>query len=251
MFSLRGKKLELPTAAAALAGRTQAMSVPARHFVNGNRLQPPFPQGLQIADFGLGCFWGPTNLRNPASPAPPPSPSSSRHGHDRAHRGGACDIRPRAEVSFDELLQVFWESHDPTQGMRQGNDIGTQYRSSIYWHDAEQRAAAERSAEAYGSRLQAAGHGPSRPRSGKPPISFTPRTTTSNTSPRTQAVIADWVAPACHAQSASAWIRRADFLPQSAARLSSAGARPDSRLPSDRSALRRPAMAAAGNPGRA
>jgi peptide-methionine (S)-S-oxide reductase len=170
MFSLRKKKLELPTAAEALPGRAQPLPVPQQHFVNGHRLQPPFPQGLQIADFGLGCFWGAERIfwSQPGvystavgyAGGITPNPTyeevcTGMTGHSEVVRV----IFDPQQVSYEELLQLFWESHDPTQGMRQGNDVGTQYRSCIYWHDESQRAAAERSAAAYGARLQAAGYG--------------------------------------------------------------------------------------------
>ena len=168
MFSLRKKKLELPTASDALPGRAQPLTVPQQHFVNGHRLQPPFPQGMQVIDVGLGCFWGAerkfwtqpgvysTAVGYAGGITPNPTYEevcSGMTGHTEVVRV----IYDPQQVGVDELLQVFWESHDPTQGMRQGNDIGTQYRSCIYWHDESQRAAAERSAAAY--RRQAPGRG--------------------------------------------------------------------------------------------
>ena len=170
MFSLRKKKLELPTASEALPGRAQPLPVPQLHFVNGHRLQPPFPQGMQVIDVGLGCFWGAerkfwtqpgvysTAVGYAGGITPNPTYEevcSGMTGHTEVVRV----IYDPQQVSVDELLQVFWESHYPTQGMRQVNDVGTQYRSCIYWHDESQRAAAERSVAAYGARLQAAGYG--------------------------------------------------------------------------------------------
>ncbi|HWJ07435.1 MAG TPA: peptide-methionine (S)-S-oxide reductase MsrA [Steroidobacteraceae bacterium] len=168
MFTLRRKKLELPTAAEALPGRTQRMTVPMRHFVNGNRLEPPFPAGTKLALFGLGCFWGaerkfwtlPGVYSTSVGYAGGLTPNATYEevcsgltGHNEVVRV----VYDPNDVDYEELLKVFWESHDPTQGMRQGNDVGTQYRSGIYYYDEEQRAAAERSAAAYGSKLREAG----------------------------------------------------------------------------------------------
>jgi peptide-methionine (S)-S-oxide reductase len=169
MFTLRKKKLDLPTAAEALSGRTQRMPVPANHFVNGHRLEPPFPAGTRLAMFGLGCFWGAerkfwtipgvysTSVGYAGGLTPNPTYEevcSGLTGHNEVVR---VVYDPR-DLGYDELLKVFWESHDPTQGMRQGNDVGTQYRSGIYWHDDEQRELAEQSAAAYGASLREAGY---------------------------------------------------------------------------------------------
>jgi peptide-methionine (S)-S-oxide reductase len=168
MFTLRKKKLDLPTATEALSGRTQRMSVPAKHFVNGHRLEPPFPAGTRLALFGLGCFWGAerkfwsvpgvysTSVGYAGGLTPNPTYEevcSGLTGHNEVVRV----VYDPDDVGYEELLKVFWESHDPTQGMRQGNDVGTQYRSGIYWHDEEQRALAEQSAAAYAARLREAG----------------------------------------------------------------------------------------------
>lgn len=165
----RKKILELPTPATALPGRSQRIPVPPRHFVNGHPLEPPFPEGLHLALFGLGCFWGAerkfwslpgvfsTAVGYAAGLTPNPTYEevcTGLTGHNEVVR---VVYDPRT-ISYSELLRVFWESHDPTQGMRQGNDVGTQYRSGIYWHDEEQRAAAESSALAYGAKLAAAGY---------------------------------------------------------------------------------------------
>jgi peptide-methionine (S)-S-oxide reductase len=170
MFSLKKKRLDLPTAADALPGRADRMRVPAQHFVNGHPLEPPFPAGLQTAVFGLGCFWGAerkfwttpgvysTSVGYAGGLTPNPTYEevcSGRTGHAEVVQ---VVFDPR-QVGYEDLLRVFWESHDPTQGMRQGNDVGTQYRSVIHWRDESQRAAAERSAEIYGARLAAAGYG--------------------------------------------------------------------------------------------
>jgi peptide-methionine (S)-S-oxide reductase len=169
MFSLRKKKLELPTADEALPGRAQKLSVPARHFVNGNRLEAPFPAGMRFAMFGMGCFWGAerkfwttpgvhsTQVGYLGGITPNPSYEEVCSGYT-GHNEVVRVVFDPQETSYEELLRVFWESHDPTQGMRQGNDIGTQYRSGIYVYDGAQRAAAESSAAAYGAKLQAAGY---------------------------------------------------------------------------------------------
>ena len=139
MFSLRKKKLDLPTIDEALPGRTQPLSVPARHFVNGNRLEAPFPAGMQLALFGLGCFWGAerkfwttpgvhsTQVGYTGGVTPNPTYEEVCTGYTGHNEVVRVVFDPR-EISYAELLRVFWESHDPTQGMRQGNDIGTQYR---------------------------------------------------------------------------------------------------------------------------
>jgi peptide-methionine (S)-S-oxide reductase len=169
MFSLRKKKLDLPTAAEALPGRAQPLAVPARHYVNGHRMEAPFPPGLQLALFGLGCFWGAerkfwntpgvhsTQVGFAGGLTPNPTYEEVCSGYT-GHNEVVRVVFDPAVVSYAELLRIFWESHDPTQGMRQGNDVGTQYRSGIYWFDAVQRDAAVASAAAYGDRLRAAGY---------------------------------------------------------------------------------------------
>lgn len=162
-------KLTLPSREEALPGRSEPMLVPARHFVLGTPLLPPFP-GKQLALFGMGCFWGAekkfwslpgvhsTAVGYAAGLTPNPTyreVCSGRTGHAEVVQVAFDPAR----VSYPDLLKVFWESHDPTQGMRQGNDVGTQYRSGIYLHDAAQRQAAESSRPAYQSELAAAGHG--------------------------------------------------------------------------------------------
>ena len=170
MFSPRKKKLDLPTAAEALPGRTRRMTVPANHFVNGHRLEPPFPAGTRLATFGLGCFWGAerkfwtvpgvysTSVGYAGGLTPNPTYEevcTGQTGHNEVVRV----VYDPADVGYDELLQVFWESHDPTQGMRQGNDVGTQYRSGIYYNGEAQHRAAEASRAEFQKRLQAAGFG--------------------------------------------------------------------------------------------
>jgi peptide-methionine (S)-S-oxide reductase len=166
-----GKKVRLPTPEEALAGRPEALPVPERHFVNGNRIVPPFPEGLEVADVGLGCFWGAekalwelpgvyataVGYQGGATPNPTyREVCTGRTGHAEVVR---VVFDPR-RLSYEDLLRTFWESHDPTQGMRQGNDVGTQYRSAIYVHSEAQRRAAEASRDAYARALAARGFGP-------------------------------------------------------------------------------------------
>src|SRR5262245_44496424 len=154
------KKLRLPVEGEALPGRAAQMPVPARHFVNGKPLTPPFPGNLEEAVFGLGCFWGAerkfwqtpgvytTAVGYAGGLTPNPTYEevcSGLTGHTEVVR---VIFDPTA-ISYDALVKVFWEAHDPTQGMRQGNDIGTQYRSAIYTTSALQRIAAEASKQKY------------------------------------------------------------------------------------------------------
>jgi peptide-methionine (S)-S-oxide reductase len=146
------------------------MPVPERHFVNGNRLVPPYPAGMQLAMFALGCFWGAerrfwqqrgvhsTSVGYAGGITPHPTYEevcSGLTGHAEVVRV----VFDPAVVAYEGLLRLFWESHDPTQGMRQGGDVGTQYRSGLYWYDDAQRRAAEASRDAYQQALLAAGHG--------------------------------------------------------------------------------------------
>jgi peptide-methionine (S)-S-oxide reductase len=163
-------KLRVPTADQALPGRTTPTPVPEDHFVNGNRIVPPFPAGLEQAVFGMGCFWGAERKFWQA-----PGVYSTAVGYAGGHTENAtykevCSgMTGHTEVvlvvfdptitSYDEMLRTFWENHDPTQGMRQGNDIGTQYRSAIYTYSPEQARAAEASQRAFQDRLTAAGYG--------------------------------------------------------------------------------------------
>jgi peptide-methionine (S)-S-oxide reductase len=164
------KPTSIPPAEEALPGRAEPMTVPDAHSVNKHRLTPPFPDGLQRAMVGMGCFWGAermfwrlegvytTAVGYAAGHTPNPTyreVCSGMTGHTEA----VLVVFDPKKVTFDDLLKVFWENHDPTQGMRQGNDVGTQYRSGIYYYDDEQRQAAERSRDAFQQRLTAAGHG--------------------------------------------------------------------------------------------
>jgi peptide-methionine (S)-S-oxide reductase len=163
------KSLELPAPGEALPGRATPMPVENRHFVNGRPLLPPFPAHLQQALFGLGCFWGAerkfwslpgvhvTAVGYSAGQTPNPTYEevcTGRTGHNEV----VLVVYDPGAISYAELLRVFWEAHDPTQGMRQGNDVGTQYRSGIYCFDDTQRQAAEASRTAYAERLRAAGY---------------------------------------------------------------------------------------------
>ncbi len=164
------KTLRMPTAAEALPGRMETMTVPSKHFVNGHPLEPPFPAGMKTALFGLGCFWGAerkfwetpgvftTAVGYAAGLTPNPTyreVCTGRTGHTEV----VLVVFDPAKISYENLLKLFWESHDPTQGMRQGNDVGTQYRSGIYAFDAGQKAAAAASKAAYQAKLAEAGYG--------------------------------------------------------------------------------------------
>ncbi len=165
-----GRKTRLPAPDEALPGRPDPLPVPDAHFVNGHPLQPPFPVGTETAQFGMGCFWGAERVfwQTPGvyttavgyAGGITPNPTyeevcSGRTGHAEVV---LVAFEPDV-VAYDVLLQLFWESHDPTQGMRQGNDVGTQYRSGVYWTSEGQRDAALRSRDAYAARLAAAGFG--------------------------------------------------------------------------------------------
>ena len=164
-------KLELPSAEQALPGRETPLPVPAAHYVNGHPLQAPFPAGLQQALFGLGCFWG-AERRFWQQPGVWTTAVGYAGGHtpNPTYEETCSGLTGHAEVvlvvfdpqltSFDALLKLFWEAHNPTQGMRQGNDIGSQYRSAIYCYDATQLAAARASQAAFQAELEKAGFGP-------------------------------------------------------------------------------------------
>jgi peptide-methionine (S)-S-oxide reductase len=170
LFGLFNKKSALPTPEEALAGRSTPMPVPAKHFVNGNPLQPPFPAGMETAVFGLGCFWGAerkfwqvkgvytTAVGYAAGLTPNPTYQEVCSGLTGHNEVVLVAYDPKI-VSYEELLKVFWESHNPTQGMRQGNDTGTQYRSGIYTYSAAQKKAAEASKEMYQKALTEAKYG--------------------------------------------------------------------------------------------
>lgn len=166
-----GKKLRLPTAAEALPGRSEAMPLENRHHVLGSSLLPPFPEGFELAMFGLGCFWGAerkfwklpgvysTSVGYGGGLTPNPTyreVCSGMTGHNEVVR---VVFDPKA-VEYRELLRVFWESHDPTQGMRQGNDVGTQYRSGVYCYGDEQQRLALTSRQTYEHALRAKGFEP-------------------------------------------------------------------------------------------
>jgi peptide-methionine (S)-S-oxide reductase len=164
------KKLRLPTPDEALPGRPERMPVPKAHVVNGHPLEPPFPAGTKTALFGLGCFWGAekkfwqtpgvftTAVGYAAGLTPNPTYREVCTGQT-GHNEVVLVVFDPSKVSYEGLLKVFWEDHDPTQGMQQGNDVGTQYRSGIYTFDAEQKAAAEASRSAYAAKLAEAGYG--------------------------------------------------------------------------------------------
>ena len=164
-------KTQMPDKDRALPGRGDALRVVDKHFVNGNKLKPPFPEGLELAMFGLGCFWGaekafwkePGVYSTSVGYAGGFTPNATYEevcsgltGHNEVVRV----VFDPQRVSYERLLQLFWESHDPTQGMRQGNDVGTQYRSGVYVYSPAQRAAAEASKEAYQAMLAEHRYGP-------------------------------------------------------------------------------------------
>jgi peptide-methionine (S)-S-oxide reductase len=168
VFGLRDKT-NLVDAEHALPGREQEIPVPERHAVLGTPLKPPFPQGLERAVLGMGCFWGAERIfwQTPGvyttavgyAGGFTPNPTyeevcSGRTGHAEV----VLVVFDPVKLPYEEVLRLFWENHNPTQGMRQGNDVGTQYRSAIYWFDQKQREAAERSRDAYAERLRAEGY---------------------------------------------------------------------------------------------
>lgn len=169
LFGL-GKKLTLPTPDKALPGRQEPIPVPATHFVNGNPLQPPFPDGMEQVIVGMGCFWGAerkfwqqegvfvTAVGYAAGITPNPTYQEVCSGMT-GHNEVVLVVYDPQVISFETLLKVFWESHNPTQGMRQGNDAGTQYRSGIYLYSPEQKELALASKQAYQKALSAAGYG--------------------------------------------------------------------------------------------
>jgi peptide-methionine (S)-S-oxide reductase len=170
LFLFKQRSSEMPKPGDALPGRSTSVRVDETHFVNGSRIVPPYPDGSEIAMFGAGCFWGvektfwqvpgviTTAVGYAGGYTPNPTYEevcSGRTGHAEVVRV----VFDPQKVSYDELLRHFWEEHDPTQGMRQGNDLGTQYRSAIYTYSGEQRAAAQASREAYQQALSGAGYG--------------------------------------------------------------------------------------------
>ena len=165
------KTPEMPTRETALPGREQPIRTAERNFVNGRPLKGPFPDGAQMAQFAMGCFWGVermywqvpgvwvTAVGYAGGVTPNPTYEEVCSGRTGQTETVLVVFEPKA-VTYDDLLKVFWEGHDPTQGMRQGNDVGTQYRSAIFYYDEAQKAAAEASREAYTKSLAAAGYGP-------------------------------------------------------------------------------------------
>lgn len=170
MFGFR-KKLSLPTAAEALPGRATPLPTAERHFVNGRPLKGPYPEGMETLVVGLGCFWGAerkfwqlpgvfvTAVGYAGGVTPNPTYEEACSGLT-GHNEVVLVVYDPSQVSTEQVLATFWESHDPTQGMRQGNDVGTQYRSGIYTSTEAQRVAAEASKAAYGKALAAKGYGP-------------------------------------------------------------------------------------------
>jgi peptide-methionine (S)-S-oxide reductase len=170
MWTMSRKKLAMPGPDQALPGRAKKMPVADEHFVNGHRLLPPFPVGLETAVFGLGCFWGAercfwhlpgvytTAVGYAGGHTPNPTYEEVCSGAT-GHTEAVLVVYDPKQASYEALLKTFWESHDPTQGMRQGNDVGTQYRSAVYWTTPEQRRAAEASRDMYQKALAAAGRG--------------------------------------------------------------------------------------------
>ena len=165
-----GKKLALPTPEEALPGRKEQMPVPARHFVNGNPLKPPFPEGMEMAMFGMGCFWGAerkfwqlngvytTAVGYAAGVTPNPTYQEVCTGMTGHNEVVLVVFDPKI-ISYETLLKVFWENHNPTQGMRQGNDVGTQYRSGIYVYSESHKKLAEATKNAYQGALKASRYG--------------------------------------------------------------------------------------------
>ena len=210
------KTTALPSAAEALPGRATPIPTATTHFVNGRKLQPPYPAGLEQAVFGLGCFWGAErkfwelgdgiyatavgyaggHTANPTYE----EVCSGRTGHTEV----VLVVFDPKKISYEQLLKTFWENHNPTQGMRQGNDVGTQYRSAIYTFGMRNVKPPTRRRRCTRRHLPPRVLAPSPPRSRLRPNSISPRTTISNISPRIRRAIVDWAAPACRARSASA-----------------------------------------------
>jgi peptide-methionine (S)-S-oxide reductase len=170
VFRFGKDKTRMPTAEEALPGRERAIPVPPQHYVNGHPLTPPFPDGLEQALFGMGCFWGAerkfweaegvytTAVGYAGGITPHPTYEETCTGLT-GHAEVVLVVFDPEVISYEDLLRIFWENHDPTQGMRQGNDVGTTYRSALYWFDDAQRAAAEHSREVSQKELTHAGRG--------------------------------------------------------------------------------------------
>ena len=168
--NLLGNKTKMPSPDEALPGRDEAMQVPERHEVLGTPLQPPFSEGMEQLVVGMGCFWGAERICWQAdgvyttavgyAGGYTPNPTYEEVcGAKTGHNEVVLVVFRPAEISYEELLKTFWEGHDPTQGMRQGNDVGTQYRSGVYTYSDAQRSAAEASRDSYQQRLKDAGYG--------------------------------------------------------------------------------------------
>ena len=165
-----GKPARIPTADEALPGRSTRMAIPETHYVNGHRIAAPFPNGLELAMFGMGCFWGAerkfwqlkgvysTAVGYAAGHTPNPTYREVCTGMTGHNEAVLVAFDPTV-VSYEDLLKTFWENHDPTQGMRQGNDVGTQYRSGIYYYSDAQRRAAEATREMFQKELDRSGYG--------------------------------------------------------------------------------------------
>ncbi|HYD58250.1 MAG TPA: peptide-methionine (S)-S-oxide reductase MsrA [Burkholderiales bacterium] len=170
MFGFAKKVKSLMPASATLPGRAEKMRVPAKHFVNGNRLEAPFPEGMELAQFGMGCFWGAerlfwelpgvysTAVGYAGGETKNPSYEEVCSGFTN-HTEAVLVVFDPKRISYEELLKTFWENHDPTQGMRQGNDSGTQYRSAIYTYGPAQARAARESKELFQNALKEKGYG--------------------------------------------------------------------------------------------
>jgi peptide-methionine (S)-S-oxide reductase len=170
MWFMSKHKLNVPTSDQALPGRDQPLPVPDAHHVNGHPLRPPFPEGLETAMFAMGCFWGAERIFWQAPGVFTTAVGyAAGHTHNPTYEEVCSGMTGHTEavlvvfdpkaIGYGDLLRLFWESHDPTQGMRQGNDVGTQYRSGIYAYTPEQRALAEASRDAYQAALSETGHG--------------------------------------------------------------------------------------------
>jgi peptide-methionine (S)-S-oxide reductase len=165
-----GKKIAMPSPQEALPGRSTPMPVPEKHFVNGNPLKPPYPAGMETAMFGMGCFWGAerkfwqldgvfvTAVGYAAGYTPNPTYKEVCSGMT-GHNEVVLVVYDPKVISYEQLLKVFWENHNPTQGMRQGNDVGTQYRSGIYAYTEEQQKLAAATRDSYQPALDRAGYG--------------------------------------------------------------------------------------------